>query len=124
MVPRRRRATQTRGGRASARERDVTQAGDTVLVVEDEASMRRFLAAALHTHGYRVIEAGTLADAQRIATESVPAAILLDLGLPDGDGLTLLRTLRSWSSAPVIVLSARDREDDKVTALDAGADDY
>jgi two-component system KDP operon response regulator KdpE len=93
----------------------VTTPADTVLVVEDEAPMRRFLSTALHSHGFRVVEASTLATAQRI---------LLDLGLPDGDGLTLVRDLRTWSSAPVIVLSARDREDDKVTALDAGADDY
>jgi two-component system KDP operon response regulator KdpE len=97
---------------------------DTVLVVEDEAPLRKFLSAALHTAGFRVIEAATLAQAQQLATEHVPAAILLDLGLPDGDGLMLVRTLRTWSRAPVIVLSARDRENDKVIALDAGADDY
>jgi two-component system KDP operon response regulator KdpE len=97
---------------------------DTVLVVEDEAPMRRFLTAALHGHGFRVVEAGTLAAAQQLAVDQHPVAILLDLGLPDGDGLTFVRSLRAWSSAPVIVLSARDREDDKVTALDAGADDY
>lgn len=102
----------------------MTQAADTVLVVEDEVAMRRFLSAALHARGFRVIEAGTLAAAQQLATEQHPDAILLDLGLPDGDGLTLVKTLRGWSSAPVIVLSARDRENDKVTALDAGADDY
>jgi two-component system KDP operon response regulator KdpE len=98
--------------------------GDTILVVEDEAPMRRFLCSALTSHGFRVAEAGTLALAERLATESRPAAVLLDLGMPDGDGLELLRQLREWSSAPVIVLSARDREDDKVLALDAGADDY
>jgi two-component system KDP operon response regulator KdpE len=97
---------------------------DTVLVVEDEAPLRKFLSAALHAAGFRVIEAATLAEAQQLATEQVPAAILLDLGLPDGDGLTLVRGLRTWSAAPVIVLSARDRENDKVIALDAGADDY
>ncbi len=95
-----------------------------ILVVEDEVPMRRFLCSALTSHGFRVTEAGTLAQAERAATAARPAAILLDLGLPDGDGLTLLRTLREWSTAPVIVLSARDREDDKVLALDAGADDY
>lgn len=95
-----------------------------ILVVEDEVPMRRFLCSALTSHGFRVTEAGTLAQAERAATSARPAAILLDLGLPDGDGLTLLRTLREWSTAPVIVLSARDREDDKVRALDAGADDY
>ena len=102
----------------------MTQAADTVLVVEDEAPMRRFLRAALSSHDYRVLEAGTLANAEQIATEQHPDAILLDLGLPDGDGVSLVRSLRAWSSAPVIVLSARDREDDKVIALDAGADDY
>jgi two-component system KDP operon response regulator KdpE len=102
----------------------MTQVADTVLVVEDEVPMRRFLSAALNSHGFRVVEAGSLAIAEQLATEQHPDAILLDLGLPDGDGLTLLRTLRTWSAAPVIVLSARDREDDKVTALDAGADDY
>jgi len=98
--------------------------GDVILVVEDEAPMRRFLCSALTSHGFRVAEAGTLASAERLATESQLAAVLLDLGVPDGDGLTLLRQLREWSHAPVIVLSARDREDDKVLALDAGADDY
>jgi two-component system, OmpR family, KDP operon response regulator KdpE len=102
----------------------MTTAADTVLVVEDDAPMRRFLSAALHSNGFRVVEASTLANAQRLATQQHPDAILLDLGLPDGDGLSLLRDLRGWSAAPVIVLSARDREDDKVIALDAGADDY
>jgi len=97
---------------------------ETVLVVEDEVPMRRFLCSALTSHGFRVAEAGTLARAHELTTELRPAAILLDLGLPDGDGLTLLASVRQWSTAPVIVLSARDREDDKVIALDAGADDY
>jgi two-component system, OmpR family, KDP operon response regulator KdpE len=102
----------------------VTATADTVLIVEDEAPMRRFLSSALLSHGFRVVEAATLGAAERLATEQPPAAILLDLGLPDGDGLTLVRSLRTWSAVPVIVLSARDREDDKVSALDAGADDY
>jgi two-component system, OmpR family, KDP operon response regulator KdpE len=102
----------------------MTTSADTLLVVEDEAQMRRFLSAALHSHGFRVLEAHTLATANRIATEQHPDAIVLDLGLPDGDGLSLVRSLRTWSAVPVIVLSARDREDDKVNALDAGADDY
>jgi two-component system KDP operon response regulator KdpE len=97
---------------------------ELVLVIEDEVAMRRFLSAALSSHGFKVIEAGTVAQAMTLATETRPAAILLDLGLPDGDGLDLLRKLREWSTTPVIVLSARDREDDKVQALDAGADDY
>ena len=98
--------------------------GELILIVEDEAPMRRFLCSALASHGFRVADAGTLAMAERVATESRPAAVLLDLGMPDGDGLDLLRRIREWSTAPVIVLSARDREDDKVVALDAGADDY
>lgn len=100
------------------------QPADTVLVVEDEAPMRRFVRSALTTHGFRVVEAGTLADAESLATKSPPELVLLDLGLPDGDGLALLARLREWSQAPVIVLSARGREEHKVKALDAGADDY
>jgi two-component system KDP operon response regulator KdpE len=97
---------------------------ETVLVVEDEAPMRRFLCQALTSHGFAVAEAASLARGHELASEVRPVAILLDLGLPDGDGLALLRSVREWSNAPVIVLSARDREDDKVIALDAGADDY
>jgi len=97
---------------------------DTVLVVEDEAPMRRFLRSSLTSHGFKVVEAGTLVEGEQLATDAPPDAILLDLGLPDGDGLDLLRRLRGWSEIPVIVLSARERENDKVTALDAGADDY
>ena len=97
---------------------------DTVLIVEDEVPMRRFLRSALTSHGFRVAEAGTVAEAEALATSAPPAAVLLDLGLPDGDGLELLGRLREWSAASVIVLSARGREDDKVAALDAGADDY
>ena len=102
----------------------MTTAAETVLVIEDELPMRRFLRAALSTNGFRVIEAATVREAEQAVTGSPPAAILLDLGLPDGDGMELLRSLREWSATPVIVLSARDRENDKVTALDAGADDY
>ena len=118
LEPRRPRARRDRTRRA------MTQPADTVLVVEDEVPMRRFLRSALTTRGFRVVEAGTVREAELAVTESPPEAILLDLGLPDGDGLDLLRRLREWSSAPVIVLSARGREDDKVIALDAGADDY
>ncbi len=102
----------------------MTEPADTIVIIEDEVPMRRFLRAALVTHGFRVAEAGTLAEAEQLITESPPSAILLDLGLPDGDGLELLQRVRAWCTAPVIVLSARDREDDKVIALDAGADDY
>lgn len=102
----------------------MTEPSDIVLVVEDEVPMRRFVRSALTTHGFRVEEAGTLREAESLATASPPDLVLLDLGLPDGDGLALLTRLREWSSAPVIVLSARGREEDKVIALDAGADDY
>jgi two-component system KDP operon response regulator KdpE len=95
-----------------------------VLVVEDEPQMRRFLRASLGAEGHRVLEAWTIADGLRQATAEHPDAILLDLGLPDGDGLELVRRVREWSSVPVIVVSARGREEEKVAALDAGADDY
>jgi two-component system, OmpR family, KDP operon response regulator KdpE len=96
----------------------------TVLVVEDQESIRRFLRASLVGAGYRVVEAGTAATALRTASESPPDLVILDLGLPDRDGFEVLRGFRSWSQAPLIVLSARDGEASKVAALDAGADDY
>jgi two-component system KDP operon response regulator KdpE len=102
----------------------VDDAKGLVLIVEDEPQMRRFLRASLGAEGYRVREAWTVADGLREAAVEHPDAILLDLGLPDGDGLTLVRRVREWSSVPVIVVSARGREEEKVAALDAGADDY
>jgi two-component system KDP operon response regulator KdpE len=95
-----------------------------VLVVEDEPHMRRFLRASLTSNGYRVLEAGSIAEAGLVATSHNPELYLVDLGLPDGDGIDLTKSLRAWTAAPVIVLSARGRELDKVAALDAGADDY
>jgi two-component system, OmpR family, KDP operon response regulator KdpE len=95
-----------------------------VLVVEDEPQMRRFLRASLGAEGYRVREAWTVADGVREVAAEHPDAVLLDLGLPDGDGLDLVRRVREWSQVPVIVVSARGREEEKVAALDAGADDY
>jgi two-component system KDP operon response regulator KdpE len=95
-----------------------------VLVVEDEQPMRRFLRASLTSHGFRLIEAETVREAVTLAVTHRPDVILLDLGLPDGDGIELTKELRVWSRVPIIVLSARGRENDKVTALDAGADDY
>jgi len=95
-----------------------------VLVVEDEPQMRRFLRASLSSHGFRLIEAATAKEALALATGQNPEIILLDLGLPDGDGIALTRSLREWSGVPIIVLSARGREADKVEALDAGSDDY
>ncbi|HVQ35774.1 MAG TPA: response regulator [Candidatus Bathyarchaeia archaeon] len=102
----------------------MTAPGPSILVVEDEPHMRRFLRASLTSNGYRVLEAGTVAEAGVVATSHNPELYLVDLGLPDGDGLDLTKSLRAWTSAPVIVLSARGRELDKVAALDAGADDY
>jgi two-component system KDP operon response regulator KdpE len=102
----------------------VTAPGPLVLVVDDEAPVRRFLRAALAGHGYRVVEAGSVAEAEQLAPGHNPDVFLLDLGLPDGDGVDLARRIREWSRAPIIVLSARGREEDKVNALDAGADDY
>jgi two-component system KDP operon response regulator KdpE len=102
----------------------VTDPGPLVLVVEDEPQLRRFLQAALTSHGYRLVEAGGVREAEQLATSHNPEILLLDLGLPDGDGIDLTRRLREWTRAPVIVISARGREEDKVAALDAGADDY
>jgi len=103
----------------------VSNAGDTsVLVVEDERPMREFLSTTLAANGYAVQEATTAAEALTQATTRVPDLILLDLGLPDRDGLELTRELRRASDVPIIVVSARGRESDKVMVLDAGADDY
>jgi two-component system, OmpR family, KDP operon response regulator KdpE len=102
----------------------VSEHAPLVLVVEDEPQMRRFIRASLTSHGYRLIEAGTAAEATALATSHNPELLLLDLGLPDGDGLELTRIIRGWSRVPIIVISARGREEDKVAALDAGADDY
>jgi len=102
----------------------VTDPRPVVLVVEDEPQMRRFLRASLGAEGYQVLEAWSVADGVRQVTAEHPDAVLLDLGLPDGDGLELVRKVREWSSVPVIVVSARGREEEKVAALDAGADDY
>lgn len=98
--------------------------GATVLVVEDDSQLMRFLRASLGSQGYRVIEAATGNDALREAATRVPEVVLLDLGLPDLDGVEVTRRLREWSAVPVIVLSARGQERDKIDALDAGADDY
>jgi two-component system KDP operon response regulator KdpE len=95
-----------------------------VLVVEDDGQVRRFLRAALSSHGFRPVEAATIREAEQLATSHNPEVYLLDLGLPDGDGIDLARRLREWTRAPIIVLSARGKEEDKVNALDAGADDY
>jgi two-component system KDP operon response regulator KdpE len=95
-----------------------------VLVVEDDPGIRNVLRLLLKTQGYRVVEAGTAARAEIEARSHQPDLLLVDLGLPDGDGLTVIRALRAWSAAPVIVLSARTMEEQRIAALDAGADDY
>jgi len=95
-----------------------------LLVVEDEPQMRRFLRASLSSHGFRILEAGTAREGVALASTHNPELILLDLGLPDGDGIQLTREIREWACIPIIVISARGREADKVEALDAGADDY
>ncbi len=102
----------------------MTPSAPLVLVVEDELPVRRFLRAVLDSHGYRLVEAGSVREAEQLAPGHNPDLFLLDLGLPDGDGIDLTRRLREWTRAPIIVLSARGREEDKVNALDAGADDY
>jgi two-component system KDP operon response regulator KdpE len=95
-----------------------------VLIIEDEPAMRRLLRASLASKGFRVVEAATAKEALSLAPGHNPELVLLDLGLPDADGIEVTRRLREWTAAPIIVLSARGREDDKVAALDAGADDY
>jgi two-component system KDP operon response regulator KdpE len=95
-----------------------------VLVIEDDIPMRRFLRAALENEGHRVTEAGTARDGMTMILGHPPDLILLDLGLPDADGLTILTRVREWSQVPVVILSARGQEADKVEALNAGADDY
>ena len=102
----------------------MSETGPTILIVEDEPPMRRFLRAALGSHGFHVIEASTAREGASLAASNTPDLLLLDLGLPDEDGLDLVRRLREWCERPIIVLSARGREQDKVLALDAGADDY
>ncbi len=95
-----------------------------ILVIEDEAPMRRVLRTALGAQGYHVWEAGTKQDAMTTIARRLPQAILLDLGLPDGDGLDLLRVVRERSEVPVVIISARGEERDQVLALDNGANDY
>ena len=94
------------------------------LVVDDEAAILRFLKPALEANNYEMASAGTVADAIKRIAADAPDIVLLDLGLPDGDGKEVIRRAREWSDVPIIVLSAREREAEKIEALDLGADDY
>ncbi|MBO1269630.1 response regulator [Arthrobacter cavernae] len=95
-----------------------------VLIVEDEAQIARAMQINLHAHGYQAITVANGADAVRAAAQQPVDIVVLDLGLPDMDGVDVIRRIRGWSSMPIIVLSARHASEDKVEALDAGADDY
>lgn len=97
---------------------------ELILLIEDEPQMRRFLRITLQSQGYRFVEAATAREGLMQATTRNPDVVLLDLGLPDLDGLEVTKRLREWSQTPIIVISAREQEQDKVRALDAGADDY
>ena len=96
----------------------------TALVIDDELQMRRLLRVCLEANGYRVSEAATGKDGIAEAAQHPPDVVILDLGLPDMEGVAVLKRLREWSRVPVVVLSVLDREEDKIAALDAGADDY
>jgi two-component system KDP operon response regulator KdpE len=102
----------------------MTLANQRVLVVDDEAPIRRYLKAALSAQGLTVFEAGSGGEAINAVLSHRPDIIILDLGLPDIDGIEVTRRLREWSQTPIIILSVREAEQDKIAALDAGADDY
>lgn len=102
----------------------VPSGGPVAILVEDDPQIRHFLRRALPNHGYRLFEAATGTEGLREAETRMPDIIILDLGLPDLDGLEVIQRLREWTTVPIVVLSARGQERDKVAALDAGADDY
>jgi len=102
----------------------MTGPGARILIVDDEPAIRRFLRASLAGHGYRVCEAGTGAEALAAVASEPPDLMILDIGLPDMLGVDVVRQVREWNRAPILMLSVRDSERDKVAALDAGADDY
>ena len=97
---------------------------ERILIIEDEKSISHFISTVLTNNGYETMQARTGSEAQSMISSHCPDLIILDLGLPDMDGMDILRQLRSWSSLPVVVVSARSHEKDKVLALDMGADDY
>ena len=96
----------------------------TILIIEDEAPIRRFLRLSLESRDFRPMEASNGSDGLSMAASHTPDLILLDLGLPDMDGLEMIQKLREWTAAPIVILSARGKEQDKITALESGADDY
>src|SRR5579862_5029505 len=102
----------------------MTQAMYQILIIEDEPAIRTVLRVLLESSGYRCIEADTALRAEIEARSHKPDLLLIDLGLPDSDGLTVIRRVRAWSQVPIVVLSARAMEEQKIAALDAGADDY
>jgi two-component system, OmpR family, KDP operon response regulator KdpE len=102
----------------------VTKVPITVLVIEDEQSIRRFIRPSLEAEGYQLIEAANGKEGLLQASQHPPSVIVLDLGLPDMDGLDVIRRLREWTNVPIVILSARGQENYKIAALDAGADDY
>ena len=102
----------------------MSEAGQRILVVDDETSIRRYLRTALSAQGFTVFEAVNGQDAINAVVANRPDIIILDLGLPDLDGIEVTRRLREWSQTPIIILSVREAENDKIAALDAGADDY
>jgi two-component system KDP operon response regulator KdpE len=95
-----------------------------IAIIEDETPIQKFLQASLQVEGFRVVPATNAKDGVRLITQEHPAIVLLDLGLPDADGISVIKSIRGWSTLPIIVLSARGEEKSKIEALDAGADDY
>jgi len=102
----------------------MSEGKELILLIEDEPQMRRFLRITLQSQGYRLVDAATAHEGMMQATTRNPDVVLLDLGLPDLDGLEVTKRLREWAQTPIIVISAREQELDKIRALDAGADDY
>jgi two-component system KDP operon response regulator KdpE len=102
----------------------MTTKGPKILLIEDEQEVRRFLRVSLNSHGYRLVEAATGREGIVQAASQQPDLMILDLGLPDLDGMEVIGQVRQWSQMPIVILSARGREEEKVNALDAGADDY
>jgi two-component system, OmpR family, KDP operon response regulator KdpE len=98
--------------------------GPRILVVDDELAIRRFLRVSLTAHGFRVLEAASAREGEEAAATQRPDLVILDLSLPDTDGIEVTRRLREWSAIPIVVLSVRGQDEDKIAALDAGADDY